>query len=67
MGISFQLEKLFTAGKLDVSFPVFLKYGISTVFHVVLSTVHARYGFSFHGGGCCLFGYICAENTQDNF
>lgn len=43
----FQLENLFTAGKLNFSFAVF-KCGIGTLSHVVLGTVCVRRGFSVH-------------------
>lgn len=65
MGMYVQLEMLVTAGKLNFSFAVFLKCGISTVSHVVLSTVRARRGFSAHRD--IAFLGICAENTTDNF
>lgn len=44
----FQLENLLTAGKLNFSFAVFLKCGISTLSHVVLGTVCVRRGFGVH-------------------
>ena len=50
MGIYLQLENLLTAGKLNFSFAVFLKCGISTVSHMVLGTVCARCGFRVRGG-----------------